>query len=237
LRKRRLLDPAIPVRIIPIGSDPADHEVAKRRGQSHIRKEQGRLDIAYIGTIAEAMLPVLEALFRSVAQLKAIDPRLNFRLHLIGASPAPTGPDHLGILEMARELGIAELLHYHPQRIGYLDALRTMQEADLLLLVGSTDSHYTASKLFPYWLAERPIVGLFHAESSVNEMSRALGGIRLINYRTADEIRAIDAEVAAALREVIAQPEVLSPRNPAAFEPYSVRGIGAAFGQLFDEVS
>ena len=37
----------------------------------------------------------------------------------------------------------------HPSRLDYLDAIRVQLDAQALLLLGSSEAHYTASKLYP----------------------------------------------------------------------------------------
>jgi len=54
-----------------------------------------------------------------------------------------------------------------PRRIPYLASLQVMIDSHALLLVGSDEPHYTPSKVFPYVLAERPLLAVFHEDSSV----------------------------------------------------------------------
>ncbi len=159
------------------------------------------------------------------------------KVHLVGTSAQPGGEDQLGILKMAEEIGMRDAMELQPGRVPYLDALRTMQDADLLLLPGSTDAHYTASKIFPYWLARRPVLGLFHEASNIVQLAQQLGGVRLVTYSAAAGPATRLAEVTAALRALLAgEPEALPRRNEAAFEPYSARGIARQYAALFDRV-
>ena len=47
-------------------------------------------------------------------------------------------------------------------RLDYLDALSVLTHASGILLLGSSERHYTASKLYPALLARRPLLALFH---------------------------------------------------------------------------
>jgi hypothetical protein len=110
-----------------------------------------------------------------------------------------------------------------------------MQDADALWMLGSTERHYTASKLFPYWLADRPIVGMAHEESTILEIGHQLGGTRLCKYSDETDI----AHAAESLLELLAalssgDKRVIPERNPAAFEPYSARGIARAYAEIFN---
>ena len=52
-------------------------------------------------------------------------------------------------------------------RIPYFEALFLLGKADLVLVPGSIDQSYTASKIYPYVLAKRPLLAVFHKNSSV----------------------------------------------------------------------
>ena len=182
------------------------------------------------------MLPALRGLLLAVKQLTAGGQMIC--VHLIGTSAQPAGADTVGVAQIIRELEVSEYVRLEPGRQPYLDALRTMQDADALLLLGSTDSHYTASKIFPCWLAKRPILGLFHAASTVNPLARELGGVTLVTYGANSRPESRANELVAALRKVIADPiGALANRNEAAFEPYSARGVARRYAALFDHIS
>jgi hypothetical protein len=231
LRERRLVRNGLPVEIFPIGADANDHVVAGRLGKSLIVRKPGEFALAYVGTITQRMLPSVRTLFcaaREVAQLT---------LHFIGTSAQPNGSDPHALTQLAREYGIGGRFHVEPRRVGYLDALRTMQEADGLLLIGSTDSHYTASKIFPCWLAARPVLGIFHEKSTVNQLAYELGGVGLVTYDNASRPETCVWKVAEKLREILtAGLSALPLRNQAAFEPYSARSIAQTYAKLFDRV-
>ncbi|MCW5553486.1 MAG: glycosyltransferase [Verrucomicrobiae bacterium] len=260
LRSRKLIRPGLPVETIPIGAEPEDHAVAARVGRSWIEGRAGRLlpaareiahhgahgatrptgtfHLAYLGTVIEGMIPTLRTLFGAVRALLNANPEWQLRIHFIGTSAQPNGCDTLGLAELAAECGVGGVFRLEPRRIGYLDALRTMQDADALLLLGSQDPHYTASKIFPCWLSGKPVLGVFHSASTVNELARELGGIGLVNYDTVTGAESRVAETTRALRQVVDRgTRALPPRNEGAFGPYSTRGVARRFAELFDRIT
>ena len=85
------------------------------------------------------------------------------------------------------------------------------------------------------WLADRPIVGVAHEESTVVEIGKQLGGIRLCKYSGENDLD----QAAGCLLETLAalgagDGSVIPPRNPAAFEAYNARGIARAYAGIFD---
>jgi len=237
LRGRKLLRDGLPVETIPIGGDENDHAVASKIGHSMISKTAGDFALAYLGTITERMLPTVRTLFRAVRLAVDANPPGRLALHFIGTSAQANGRDMHSLLSLARSCGMEHQFHLEPRRIGYLDALRSMQEADTLLLIGSTDSHYTASKIFPCWLSGKPIIALFHARSTVNNIAQELGGVRIITYEDPDGLEAQTNEVATALREVSEQRSAaVPPRHESAFAPYSAKAVAGRYAALFDRL-
>jgi glycosyltransferase involved in cell wall biosynthesis len=236
LRERDLIRSDQLVEIVPVGADRNDHAAAQRYGNSVIEPSADIVQIAYVGTLTERMLPALTAFLSAAAQAQSGAAR-NFVIHLIGTSAQPEGHDQHNLAALVGKVGLSGKVFLHPARIGYLDALRTMQEADLLLLLGSTDSHYTASKLFPYWLIGKPILGLFHRNSTVVNVSRDLGGIRLALFDDERGPETAIGEVAALITKLMAGETITPVRNEAAFQPYSSEGVASRYAQLFDRVA
>lgn len=247
LRERKLLGPRMPVEIIPIGADEQDYVVAARVGRSQISKEPGMIDLAYVGTLTQRMLPALRTLLLATKDVnlrlkeysgpRSKSPAPQIRVHLIGTSAQANGTDTLGVGRMIRDLDATEFVRLEPRRLPYLDALRTMQAAEGLLLLGSTDSHYTASKIFPYWLAKRPVLGIFHAASSVNRLARDLGGITLVTYDGANGPESCVSEVTSVLRKMISESAaIMMSRNVAGFNQYSAHGVAKKYAALFDQL-
>jgi glycosyltransferase involved in cell wall biosynthesis len=227
LRARDLLGRQTPVEIIPIGAEYRDQEVARDLGHSFVEGDDA-FQITYLGTITHRMMPALKAFFAALATTRERVSR-PIRFNLIGTFE----PD---IAKIVRELGAQEVTRFHTHRIGYLDALRTMQDSDLLVLLGSTDPHYTASKIFPYWLSEKSLVGIFHERSEAVQLCQELGGIELVLF---NEQRAPDQRVEA-LTKILSRflngEQATSPRNEQAFARYSSKGIAERFTGLFDRV-
>lgn len=237
LRERGLIRNSLPTETIPIGADAGDHAAAARAGRSWIQRDDKEFVLAYTGTIVESMLPSVRALFRAVRSVLDANPAQRPRIHFIGTSAQPEGRDVHGLERIASEVGVAEVFQLEPRRIGYLDALRSMQDADVLLLLGSRDAHYTASKIFPYWLSGKPVFALFHMASTVNELASELGGVRVVTYDDRAGAEKKVGDVTSALREIMEhRPAALPPRKESAFAPYSARGVARAYADLFEWV-
>jgi glycosyltransferase involved in cell wall biosynthesis len=237
LRVRKLLRPEVLTAIVPIGADARDIEIARSTGSSCVSPEPSTFTMTYCGTIIAGMLPTIRTLFAAIAELRRKQPAWKLRICLLGTSAQPNGKDRLGIESLAGQLGIGDSLCLQPGRVPYVDAIATMLNSDLLLLLGSGDPHYTASKLFPCWLTGKPILGIFHNESSVCDLARELGGAHIVTYGPEGPEQHSPA-VLKAISDIGEGPDHgLPPRNTRAFNPYSSEGVASRFAKVFTAVT
>ena len=106
------------------------------------------------------------------------------RLHFFGSSNQ-SHSEAYRVLPIARECSVHDAVTEVPGRLDYLDALSVLTRASGILLLGSSERHYTASKLYPALLAKRPILALFHEASSVVSILRAAAvepSVRVVTY-------------------------------------------------------
>jgi len=85
------------------------------------------------------------------------------RLHFIGTGSIPSDPSTYTVHLGADGFGLADLVREHPARVPYLDVLNHLKHAHAVLILGSSEPHYTASKVFQAVLSHRPVIGLLHA--------------------------------------------------------------------------
>ncbi len=170
---------------IPYGVEPSDFDVlrARPRPNPFWDRADGRFHIAYVGAMLPRGYDTLRALFSALNELRRSAPLLSdrVRVHFVGTTYDPTPRQSL-VLPVAHEMGVADLVTEHAARVPYLDALNTLCGADAILVMGSTERHYTASKIYPSIHARRPILAIFHAASSVCAvMEQTRAGI-LVTY-------------------------------------------------------
>lgn len=191
---------------IPYGFEPADFDVVRRSGaRSQYLDASGRhLNVCYVGAIWPAAHATVRALFRAVRSVRARCPAAaRIRLHFLGSTYAPGSLATPVVMPIAVQEGVADVVTERPARIPYLDALRVLLSADLLIALGSADPHYSASKIFPNLLAKRPLLALFHEESSVCQvLARAKSG-RLVTFNDREPIETKAGEIESALQAFV----------------------------------
>jgi len=230
---------------IPIGWDSADADaISNRPIHPTLVPRDGRLNICYAGTLLPLGVATLRTVLAGARALIERDPQLSDRLrfYFFGTSNQTTGGASR-VLPHARELGVEHLVHEHPPRLDYLDALDALRQADALLLLGSSERHYTPSKVFPALLANRPILAVYHQESSVIDLLREAAPPSTSHVITFDDRRPVESAVgciADALRGLIRATATTGARtatNRAALEPWSARTLAGRLAAVCDRVA
>lgn len=164
---------------VPLGGDARDFGVARevRRANPFFSAEDGLIHLVYVGTLLPLGSEILRAVLRGAVLLRERNPELlgRMRLHFFGTSNQTAGRAPFRVLPEAKPLGLTSVVDEHPLRIDYLDALTVQAEADGILLLGSSEPHYTASKIYPALLSGRPLLAVYHEASSVCEVLRRHG--------------------------------------------------------------
>jgi hypothetical protein len=123
-------------------------------------------NIVYVGRGGADMHKAVNLLFKAYCQSVAATPALsNIKFYFIGTSYAPNGQGVQTILPLAKQYKIENNVIEVTDRISYYHTLLTLQQADALFIPGSDDPNYTASKIYPYILAEKPLLAVFNGDS------------------------------------------------------------------------
>jgi hypothetical protein len=164
----------VPAEVIRFGASEADMAAAQSLPTMVASKNvpTGAVRFVYTGACGSIMMPALRVLFRALARFRIQNPRAATRLRFefLGTSYAPPGRGLETVLPLAREMGVDDLVVEKPDRLGHLECLQIQSRADVLLLLGSSDPAYSPSKLYPYYLAGRPILSVVFAGSYLESL-------------------------------------------------------------------
>jgi hypothetical protein len=161
---------------IPFAATPLDNELVEREDvvQTQFDPSDGFQHWVYIGRCGPDMKYSLTALMSAFR--KAVSETSEFskvRMHFLGTDYANKDRARHWVKPIAEELGVGDYVSESPERIPYFSVIRCLQQADALVVPGSDDPRYTASKLYPYIVANRPCLTIFHSDSSVNDVVKA----------------------------------------------------------------
>jgi hypothetical protein len=122
--------------------------------------------------------------------------------------------------------------------VQHLDAIQILLDSDALVIVGSEAPHYTASKIFPYILAAKPLLAVFHAESSAVKLLQETCAGNAVTFDTDHPLPTVVGEIGTALQELLRRPVGWRPpTNWEKFDPYTARAVTARLAEVFDRTA
>jgi hypothetical protein len=156
----------IPAATITFGAFKPDISIAANTQFPDLLNPENK-SIVYIGRggtdMHAAITPVFTAFKHGLINNPTFYKTLKF--YFIGTSYAALGQGVKTILPLAKQLGIEDYVTEIPDRTSFYHSLATLNKATALLLPGSDDPKYTASKIYPYMLLKKPVLSIFNAQS------------------------------------------------------------------------
>jgi hypothetical protein len=169
---------AKPQAVIRFGASAADLERARGLPRSAFRRPEGEsgVHLLYTGASGPVMPHAISTLFAALRSYRELHPdrASRLRFHFVGTSYVASGLGTPSVLPLAGKFGVADQVEEIPHRVGFLEALRMQLDADVLLLPGSSDPAYSPSKVYLYYLTDRPILGLVFRDSVMERLLEEL---------------------------------------------------------------
>ena len=159
---------------MPYGGEKRDNEIveALQLRPYLFDKKDKKLDFVYAGAMLPKSFKPLEQVMQAIASN-----RLAFeqsRIHFIGSGTSPNDPNGFNIKALAKKYGLwQEVFFEYPKRIPYMDVLTHLNAADGTFILGSTEAHYTPSKVYQSVLSGKPVFAILHKESSACKVIRS----------------------------------------------------------------
>jgi hypothetical protein len=187
LRRRYPRFARVPTAIIRFGASRGDIPIARAlpRSPYEYPRARGEVNFLYTGASGPVMPHALTVLFTGLRRYREMYPDRadRLRFHFIGTSYVAPGRGKASVLPVAKLCGVADQVDEVPHRVGHLEALRLQLDADILLLPGSSDLAYSPSKIYPYYLTGRPILGLVFRDSVMEGLLDELACAYMVRFR------------------------------------------------------
>jgi hypothetical protein len=224
---------------IPFGAAPADYEIAAGLNweNPYFQQGDGLWHGVYAGVLGKVMETTCEAICLAFKQglQEAPDLFSRVRLHFVGTSYAGTSATAT-IRPMAERLALGAFIQEDTQRLPYFAVLRLLKAADFLLVPGSDNPQYTASKIYPYIMARKPLLALFHEKSSVIEVLQRTQGGEYVTFQSDSDAREIACALLRVWHHFLQRLPFPVNTDWNAFEKYSAREMTRQQCWLFDQV-
>ena len=224
---------------IPYGAEADDFEYLRTHPRENriFDPHDGKFHLCSVGAYVESMEDTLRALFSAFRLGLERSPRAFEKtvMHFVGTTYSTNGSDPFRVKAVARTCGVEDFVSEHPTRVPYLDSLQVMLDADVLCLLGSAEPHYSASKVFPYLLAQRPLLAIFHEDSNVVSTLRNVSGNVVLTFNAEKGPLEHRDEIFERLKTLIESPRQERPRlNWEALEPYSTNMMAKQLAHALD---
>jgi hypothetical protein len=238
LQRNPWLDPSRCV-AMPYGAEESDFDFLDRhpRRPFLFDPRDGNVHVVYAGAMLPRAYSTLEAVFRAVRQLceRDMSDGSRLRLHFIGTGSVPSDPSSHLVAPWAERLGVSRMVKEHPARICYLDALNHLKHSNAVLVLGSSEPHYTASKVFQAVLARRPVVGILHAQSTAARILRQANAGPVVTFDETHPASARVEEIRQAFLEALWKDSYAPERvDWEAFRAYSAEAMTERLAAAFD---
>lgn len=166
---------------MPYGGEVSDHEiVSKLNIEPYLfKKNEQKLQLVYAGAMLPKAYKPLEKIFESIKDNAEVFS--DTELHFIGTGKLANDANSYNIKELAEKYNLWNTVVFeYPQRIPYADVLIHLQAASGVFILGSTEPHYTPSKVYQAVLSAKPVIAILHIESTaVQVIANANAGLVL----------------------------------------------------------
>lgn len=191
---------------ITFGACRTDFEVLNQIPvqQSIFQPKENIINVVYTGIVFDGMKKSVSILLKALRRglREQADLFRQFRFYFIGTTYANGQGYRSTLLPIAEELQVQDSIIEIPERIPYFEALKMLKDADVLLMVGSDNPSYTASKVFPYILAHKPLLAIFHEQSSVVSIIESCKAGKVVTYNQSEKTDEQVLQVMETLNEI-----------------------------------
>jgi hypothetical protein len=223
--------------VLPFGAAERDFAIARshRPANPLVPFGDGRIHFVYTGRCGPDMSTSLKIVFRAFKKYLSARPEeaARVRFHFIGTDYAPRPLGREWAMPVAIEEKVEQYVVEQCYRVPYFDSLFYLTHADALIAVGSNDPTYSASKIFPYVLARRPMLLVFHAESPVLTMARAMKCGQCYPFRETADIDTLASKVSQEWFLDGKMSEFVEA-DLSAFQPYSAESMTKRLAKCFN---
>ena len=186
LRRNPELAARVVTAAMPYGGSDRDFDAVRGAARPPRLFDPGdeNFHVVYAGALLPRAYPLLERVLDAIVLLRRAQPDLarRLRLHFVGTGKSPDDPAGHTVRPYADTRDLGEVVHEHPQRVPYVDVLNHLVHASGVLVLGSTEPHYTPSKAFQAVLARRPVLAILHARSTAATLLRDANAARVVTF-------------------------------------------------------
>jgi hypothetical protein len=169
-RTKNFQKTAIKTLSLPMGWDSDEKKIVVNNSKKIEKLSNSRkLILVYAGAFLPKSLQGLSLFFKIIQRNSEIFEDVEF--HFIGTGEILKMKGGVTIKDIAVKMKIyEETVFEHPDRIPYIDVLSHISSSNGIFIIGSSESHYTPSKLFSAFIMQKPVFALLHEHSTAKNI-------------------------------------------------------------------
>ncbi len=174
---------------IPMGGELQDYKIIKELNISPylFTKRAEKTQFVYAGAFLPKAVMLLHKVLEAIKN--NIENFSNVEFHFIGTGKKE---NEFSIKPIAQKYDLWNTIVFeYPNRIPYLDVLLHLDMASAVFILGSTEAHYTPSKVYQAVLSNKPIFAILHQQSTAVEIIRNSGAGKVLSFTGEDDIETI----------------------------------------------
>ncbi len=118
----------------------------------------------------------------------------------------------------------------------FLNALTLLANANGVLMIGSDEPHYTASKIYPGLMSGTPFLSLFHDQSSSQKILSKAGGGTSLSFQGIERIDELRPNIIEGIERLMTAPSTLGEADPDSYQRYTASYVSSAYADVFDRM-
>ena len=230
----------IPSKTITFGASDIDFKILSRNSVKNIffTNKSDSIYGVYVGRGGKDMEFSLKIIFSAFNIGLDTKPDIfsKIKLYFIGTDYAPDDLIAKSIEPIARAFNLENYVDEFPKRIPYFETLKILADSDFLLIPGSNDKQYTASKIYPYIMARKPLLCVFHENSSVVDIINSTNSGRMVTFLDNTEFENYSFDFYTNWLDLLENLSTVPNTDWVKFKPYTAEETTKRQCCLFDEV-
>ena len=223
--------------VLPFAASERDFEFAKASEIRHdvFTQNDGFTHWVYAGAAGAIMEKSIRSFFTALQWRLQQEPQLRSKLkiHFVGTDYANASRARKTVEPIAAEFDLNGIVDERTDRLPFLITLKLLTDADALLIFGSDDPSYTASKIFPYILARKPLLVIVHKKSSVCDIVKETQAGTLVTFSEDEQ----ESEIALRIKSQWLENQPVSAKTDwKVFERYTAHSMTASLCSVFNAI-
>lgn len=223
---------------MPYGGEASDHDkLATLALKPYLfLPKKNVLQLVYAGALLPKAYSPLERIFKAIAKHPVA--LANVEFHFIGTGSRANDPQSHTVKPLAEKYGLYNnFIFEYPKRISYLDVLVHLNCASGVFVLGSTEPHYTPSKIYQGVLTGKFILAVLHNQSTAVKVLESSGAGIVLTFEGADDLEKIEQNFISVINawKVLQKDFQAAGVNRAAIDEYSASSITQSFVRLLNK--